>query len=95
METAGRTKNDNVVFVGKKGTMAYVMAVVTQFNAGMQTVVIKARGQAISRAVDTAEIVRQRFMTDASLREIKIGTEEVSGEEGIRRVSIIEITLAK
>ncbi len=52
---------DNVVFVGKKGTMAYVLAVVTQMNQGATEVIIKARGKAISRAVDVAEIVRHKF----------------------------------
>ena len=53
--------DDNVVFIGKKGVMSYVLAVVTQFNNGVNEVVIKARGKAISRAVDVAEIVRQRL----------------------------------
>jgi len=47
---------DNTVFVGNKPVMNYVLAVVTQFNNGAQEVAIKARGKAISRAVDTAEI---------------------------------------
>ncbi len=43
--------DDNTVFIGKKATMNYVLAVVTQFNSGHNEVVIKARGRAISRAV--------------------------------------------
>ena len=53
---------ENVVYIGKKPTMNYVLAVVTQFNSGMQEVTIKARGNAISRAVDVKEIVLNRFM---------------------------------
>ncbi|HEX54665.1 MAG: DNA-binding protein Alba [Candidatus Altiarchaeales archaeon] len=87
--------NDNVIFVGKKGIMSYVLAVVTQFNNGEKDVVIKARGRAISRAVDVAEIVRQRFVTDTVAKDIKIGTEEIQGEEGPVKVSAIEITLSK
>ena len=58
-------------------------------------VVIKARGRAISRAVDTAEIVRNRFITDAKLKDIKIGTESIINEAGggTSNVSSIEITL--
>ncbi len=41
--------------------MNYVLAVLTQFNSGATEVSIKARGRAISRAVDVAEIVRKRF----------------------------------
>lgn len=88
-------KDDNIVFIGKKGIMSYVLAVVTQFNNGVNEVIIKARGRAISRAVDVAEIVRQRFVTDTHPKDIKIATEEISGNEGPIKVSAIEITLAK
>lgn len=94
-ETETMKKKDNVVFIGKKGIMAYVLAVVTQFNDGERNVVIKARGRAISRAVDVAEIVRQRFVTDTDASDIKIATEEIQGDEGPIKVSAIEITLSK
>ncbi len=58
-------------------------------------VMIKARGRAISRAVDTAEIVRNRFVQDAKVKDIKIGTESITNEEGRNsNVSSIEITLS-
>jgi len=88
-------EKDNFVFIGKKGIMSYVMAVVTQFNKGESEVVIKARGRAISTAVDVAEISRQRFVKDINVTDIKIGTEEVPRDEGMMRVSSIEITLSK
>jgi DNA-binding protein len=88
-------ERDNFVFIGKKGVMSYVMAVIMQFNKGENEVVIKARGRAISTAVDVAEISRQRFLKDVDVTDIKIGTEEVAREEGMLRVSSIEITLVK
>lgn len=89
-------QRDNVVFVGGKPTMSYVLAVVTQFNRGSKEVVIKARGRAISRAVDVVEVVRNRFVPEAVLKEIKISTEVLKGEKGEdKNVSAIEITLAK
>ena len=91
-----RRTNENVIYVGNKPPMSYVLAVVTQFNTGgSDEVVIKARGRAISRAVDTAEIVRNRFVKDAKLKDIKIGTESIANEEEGRtsNVSSIEITL--
>jgi DNA-binding protein len=88
-------RRDNFVFIGKKGIMSYVMAVVTQFNKGEADVIIKARGKAISTAVDVAEISRQRFLKDVEVKSINIGTEEVEREEGRLRVSAIEITLGK
>ena len=95
-ETVKERKTDeNTIFVGSKPPMSYVLAVVTQFNTSdSDEVVIKARGRAISRAVDTAEIVRNRFVTDAQIKEIKIGTESVTNEEGrTSNVSSIEICL--
>jgi len=86
--------NENTIFVGNKPPMSYVLAVVTQFNGGSDSVVLKARGRAISRAVDTAEITRNRFVTDAKIKDIKIGTESITNEEGrSSNVSSIEISL--
>ncbi len=86
---------DNTVFVGRKDLMSYVLAVVTQFNEGVDEVVIKARGRAISRAVDAAEISRQRFLPDVSVKDVRLGTEQIEGEKGPVRVSSMEITLGR
>jgi len=87
---------ENVVFVGIKPVMNYVLAVITQFNQGTGDVVLKARGRAISRAVDAAEIVRNRFLQGVNVGSINIGTEEVQAEGGGQiNVSTIEITLKK
>jgi len=90
--------DENVIYVGRKPPMSYVLAVVTQFNTnGSDDVIIKARGRSISTAVDTAEIVRNRFVTDAKVKDIKIGTESITNEEEGRtsNVSSIEIYLTK
>ena len=88
---------DNTVYIGRKPSMNYVLAVVTQFNAGADRVTVKARGRAISKAVDVAEIVRNRFLKESSLDGIKIGTENVEDEEreGGINVSWIEIVIQK
>ncbi len=90
-----KTNDENVIYVGNKPSMSYVLAVVTQFQSGgSDEVVIKARGRAISRAVDTAEIVRNKFIKDAEIKDIKIGTESITNEEGrSSNVSSIEIFL--
>ena len=87
--------DENVIYVGNKPPMSYVLAIVTQFNtSGSDEVVIKARGRAISRAVDAAEITRNRFVTDAKVKDIKIGTESITNEDGrTSNVSSIEICL--
>lgn len=95
-ETRSERRDDNIVYVGKKSAMGYVLAVVTQFNNGADAVSVKARGKLISRAVDVAEIVRHRFMPSASVRNIDIMTEELTSEDGsLSKVSAIEITLSK
>ena len=94
--TAKGEGDENVIYVGNKPPMSYVLAVVTQFNSGSTDVVIKARGRAISRAVDAAEITRNRFVTDAKIKEIRIATEAITNEEGrTSNVSSIEIVLTK
>ncbi|MDG6228442.1 MAG: DNA-binding protein Alba [Candidatus Thermoplasmatota archaeon] len=93
--TENERNDENTIFVGNKPPMSYVLAVVTQFNGGSDIVMIKARGRAISRAVDTAEIVRNRFVKDAKVKDIVIGTETITNEEGrSSNVSSIEITLS-
>ena len=91
-----RRNDENVIYVGNKPPMSYVLAVVTQFSSSNE-VIIKARGRAISGAVDTAEIVRNRFVADAKLKDIKIGNESITNEEEGRtsNVSSIEICLTK
>ena len=74
--------DENIIYVRSKPAMSYVLAVVTQFkSSGIDKVVIKARGRVISRAVDAVEIVRNRFETDAKVKEIKIGTEVITNEK--------------
>jgi len=89
-------REENTVFIGKKPVMNYVVACLTFFNAGEKEITVKARGRAISRAVDTIELLRRAFVKDVNVKNINLGTEEVTREEGRRsNVSTIEITVAK
>ncbi len=89
-------ENDNMVFIGKKPTMAYVLAVVTQFSENREEIHIKARGRSISKAVDVAEIVRNKFVHDAKVQGIQIATEEIEVENNEKiNVSSIDILLKK
>jgi len=85
----------NVVFIGKKPVMNYVIACLTSFSSGGNEVCVKARGRSISTAVDTIEVLRRSFIKDLVIKEIKIGTEEITREQGKSNVSTIEITVAK
>ena len=85
----------NTVFVGNKPPMNYVTAVMAILNSDdFDEGTLKARGNAISRAVDAAEITRNRFVTDAKIKSITIGTETLDREDGkTSNVSSIEICL--
>jgi len=93
----GLSREPNVIYVGRKPPMSYVMAIITCFTASdIKEVVLKARGRAIMTAVDVAEITRRRFMKDLNVSKITIGSEEIALEEGgARNVSTIEITLTR
>lgn len=90
------TADENVVYIGKKGIMSYVLATITQFNQGTSEVSIKARGRSISRAVDVAEIIRNKFLNDVKIKDIQIQTEELTNDDGTTsKVSSMEIILSK
>jgi DNA-binding protein len=88
--------DSNIIYVGNKPPMNYVTASMALLNSGSFTeVVLNARGNAISRAVDAAEITHNRFLTNAEVKHIDIGTEVVTSEDGRKsNVSSIEICLA-
>lgn len=83
------------VFIGSKPIMSYVTAVMMHFSGGMNELSVKARGNAISRAVDVVEVSRRRFLDNLTVGDITIGT-DVLGEGGdTRNVSTMEINLKK
>jgi len=83
-------KDDSKVFIGRKKSMAYVMAAMVVLNE--KPVRILARGRSISRAVDVAEIIINKFVKGSSYGEILIDTETVTNKDGTEtNVSSIEI----
>jgi DNA-binding protein len=93
------TENADVIFVGNKPPMSYVLAIITSLSSGTTNeITLKARGQAITTAVDVAEITRNRFVKELKVNKIAIGTAEMPPREGetrSRMVSTMEITLIK
>ena len=86
----------NTIFIGKKPIMAYVTALMMQFTSGSNEVSIKARGRAISAAVDVVEVCRRRFFEGKlHVKNITIATEQLGEEGQVRNVSTIEITVTK
>ncbi|MGB9630646.1 MAG: DNA-binding protein Alba [Thermoproteota archaeon] len=91
------SSEEGTVFVGRKPAINYVMAVTLQINRGVKKVVLKARGRAISRAVDVAEIARLKYFPGKiKVSDIRTGTEEIISPDGTRRdISVIEIELSQ
>ena len=90
--------DNNAVLIGKKPAMNYVLACITLFHGGAKQISVKARGKAISHAIDVVEVVRRKFLPDVKIKKIKIGTDQLSNQdesEGLTNVSTIEITLER
>ncbi len=86
----------NIIYVGKKDTMAYVLAVISQFNQGIPEIHVKARGRSISKAVDITQIVKNRFMPNMIIKSIDVSTEDVASDDGrMSKVSSMDITISK
>jgi DNA-binding protein len=91
-----RKMDDNVIYIGKKGVMNYVMAAITQINKGEKEIHVKARGRSISKAVDVVQLLKNRFEKGIQTKDIEIGTDEVQADEGGKiNVSTIDIVVAK
>jgi len=83
---------NNTVYVGNKSLLAYVLAATTLF-AKNDEIHIKARGKAMAKAIDVAEIIKRRFENVKT--EVTIGTEELEREGKKKPVSVIDIKLVK
>ncbi len=87
---------NDIIFVGKKPVMSYVMAILTHLNSGNDQVIIKARGSAISTAVDISQVTINKFMKDLKVVNVELGTEELADKEGKKRnVSFISIEMKR
>ena len=87
---------ENAIYIGKKGTMNYCLVVVTIFNKGEKECVIRARGRSISKAVDVAEISVRKFLPEIiDISDVKIGSEELESDYGLKTVSTIDIILKR
>jgi DNA-binding protein len=88
--------SQNVVYIGRKPVMVYTLAVMTALKGEGDEVTLMARGKAISKAVDVAEVVRNQFLEGLEVKGIGIGTETLENEDGsTRNISNIAITLGK
>lgn len=86
----------SVLLVGNKAVMNYVLYTINQMKEAKE-IVVKARGNSISKAVDVVEILRRRFISTLKVKNIELGTVEVEDKERNRKrnISTLEITFSK
>ena len=83
------------VVVGLKPIMNYVVACMTLFNAGIEQVMVRARGRHISKTVDMINMLRSVFLKDLVVDSVEIGTDKHMSPEGKELfVSTIEIRIS-
>ncbi|MBI2176451.1 DNA/RNA-binding protein AlbA [Candidatus Woesearchaeota archaeon] len=90
--------SDNLIFIGTKPLMNYVTAVVMQFTTkNAESLMVKARGKFISKAVDVAEVATKRFLEgQAEISRITTNSEQFTTPEGKQvKVSSIELTIKR
>jgi len=87
----------STIYIGTKPTMTYVFQVVAQLHSGTETVIVKARGNVIGKAVDVVEVVRRRFLEgQVIVGAISIDTERLVNRDGREaNVSSIAIPLTR
>lgn len=85
----------NEILIGKKPLMTYVTATLVQL-ANEPTVLVKARGKSITRAVDVAQIIVKRMDNMGyKIGHVKIGSQMIQSEDGKERnVSTIEVQIS-
>ncbi len=87
---------ETVVLVGKKPMVNYVLSIIEAFtNNPSSDVVIKARGNAICKAVDAVSTVKNRYFKDVVVKSFRAEYEEVKGEKGPVKLPAIEIVIGR
>jgi DNA-binding protein Alba len=82
---------ENVVVIGKKPVMDYVLAAILLFNEGYDEVIIRGQGDNVSKAVDVYNALQARLQDGIELVDVRID----SIERGRRLVPIIEIKVKR
>lgn len=83
--------NTKVIDVSKKPVSEYVFDAVVSFNQGVDEIVIKGRGDFISKAVDVYRYLAERLGDSIEVIDISIGSEKFRG----RRRSYIAIRIKR
>ena len=84
------------VVVGLKPLMNYVVACLTLFNEGEETILIRARGKHISKAVEAVTLLRNTFVPKLRVVKAMTKTDKLTRRDGKPAlVSVLEIQVSK
>jgi DNA-binding protein len=83
------------VIIGKsKPILNYITACITIFNQGSESLVLRARGEAINSAVEVFQLLRNRFIGDISISKVSIDSDTITTRRGKSlSLPVLEITL--
>jgi DNA-binding protein len=89
-----KKQDSNIIFVGKKPFVNYIIAGKIQMDENPQNqVILKARGNLVSRAVDLAEVLKKGIHDKkVTLQSISIGSIKIENREK-KEVSVSEIII--
>ncbi len=79
------------ITIGNKPIADYIVSIAILFNQGVKRIVIKGKGDKISKAVAVYNAVKDRMGDAIKLENVRIGSEDRRG----KLVSFIEITIEK
>lgn len=99
-ENENKKSGLQTIYVGTKPLIRYVMAAIALYlNERPNKLKIAARGRAISRAVDVAEVLRTLYLKGIlHVEDVKIHTDRIEDKKNpgkTDRVSSMEILLGK
>jgi DNA-binding protein len=87
---------ETIIIGSSKPILNYVTACITNFNKGLGSVKVRARGRAINKAVEVVQMVKNRFMSDIHILNIHIDGDNIVGKDGRRlHLPVLEIVLAR
>src|SRR5207247_9998969 len=71
----GVEEEPNIVRIGKKPIMNYVVACMTLLNNGVGEAMVRGRGQSITKAVETVDMLKRALMKNIKVHSVDSGTD--------------------
>lgn len=82
---------ESVITVGNRPLMDYIISIVVLLNQGTKKIIIKGKGDKISKAVAVYNAIKDRMGDAIQLEGVEIGSEK----RNYRYVSFIKITISR